>query len=41
MMTMASVETAVCPFLNPGLADGPYALSTALAGPVYERHARH
>jgi hypothetical protein len=49
MMTMADVETAVCPFLNPGLADGPYALSTALyciprdfdACPVYERHASH
>ena len=41
MMTMASVETAVCPFLNPGLADGPYALSTAPSCPVYERHASH
>jgi len=30
MMTMADVETAVCPFLNPGFAEGPYAPSTAL-----------
>jgi hypothetical protein len=30
MMTMADVQTAVCPFLSPGLAEGPYAVSAAL-----------
>lgn len=40
MMTMAGVETAGCPFLNPGLADGRIPRDFD-ACPVYERHASH
>lgn len=49
MVTMAGAETAVCPFLNPGLARVPAPDGVRRfripwdfdACPVYERHASH